>query len=230
MSAFVGDPMQVLDPGPSHFLHLEFGSCIGLLAVWGDQLADQPTRPLGHGRGSIDRAVAKRGLARFHTTPLLPKRTGCHVAGPRFATGNGPVGINDSGSERVAKFDKERVCSMSARPRQTAHICAVVELTEDAAVRAHRLLLLSWQDGQICEREAREILAATSETVAYAGSSVTAAAEADHSIAAGLALIHNGNSPRARRLLGELNIVEVDFRGSDPDDPTDSGAPNLRAA
>ncbi len=120
---------------------------------------------------------------------------------------------------------------MAGRSRQTAHVCEIVELTEDAAVRAHRLILLSWRDdGRICDQEISSILAAASEVVDLASDGVTTAANVDAAIAAGLSLIHNGHSPRTERLLGELadNVVSVDFRADGPG-PDDSGAA-LRAA
>ncbi|MDQ3655299.1 MAG: hypothetical protein M3457_09485 [Chloroflexota bacterium] len=121
---------------------------------------------------------------------------------------------------------------MVARPRQTAQVCEVIELTEDAAVRAHRLILLSWQnDGEICDREIGLILAATGEVIERASTGVTVASHVDATIAAGLSLVHNGYSPRSQRLIGELNVIEVDFRNDGPDDdPASQAVAALKAA
>lgn len=153
---------------------------------------------------------------------------GASGAGPGVMAETVSAYREHSGAKGVAKLDAKGGFGMPARPRQTAHVCEVIEFAEDSATRTHRLLLLSWQDDQdIDEQEFAVILDSASATVEHTTEGVTMAAEVDLTITAGLSLIHNGDSPRSRRLLGELNIVEVDFsRGSDPDGPD---APDAQA-
>src|SRR5690606_30187392 len=98
------------------------------LAAPGYTRPDGPDASFGQSGQGIGHAGSPRGVGE---------------TGRGVRTGIVPAPINRSGAGRLAKLDDKEDTLMPARPRQTAHVCELIEVAEDAATRTHRLLLLS---------------------------------------------------------------------------------------
>lgn len=97
---------------------------------------------------------------------------------------------------------------MPDRPRETHLICHEAEAADESATRVHRLLILSMVDGIIGDDEYTEILSSVTATLGHTGQVATRIATYDHIVEEVNSLLHNGRSPRARRLAAARRLRE----------------------